>query len=878
MPQPSPDLSLRISVLNAQGQHLGGTVDLELTPKGGGESKIIKGADASQDIDIGGLQRGQDIQYDITVTPTGSLGVGKADSVNVPASGVGTARVVVGTASRDTAIVVPPSNTIQGSLAFDTGLPAAGIAVKVYNIAFGGKAALLGSTTSDPQGKYSVPYAPPSATQPNLQVRVADPAGKEITISGTKFNADQRQTLNLVVPSAALPLAPEFQRLSADVGTAIGSIAQVGQAQESGGRQDLTLLSQSTRWDARLVALAASAAQQTATTGLGQDVLYALFRVGLPTDPALLATVSSTAVQQALSKASKSGIVNLTDQQITASTATFQNFATKTLLSSTAAGAASTFSDIAASHFKDNPTQQAAFANLFFNQPAGSNLWTEAAKLKIPQATVDSLRLQGKFLYLTFNNAVLAQQLQQEVGSLANLAAIADKDYHQPSTWQTALKAAAGTGGDKALDALIPPVYTGTTTADRLSAYSADLARKVRVSFPTRVVARMAENKEFAIDPKTMGTVGKFLRAASTLGYDLGRTPLNAFMTNSAKNLPALDDPSKEVVKSLHRIFQVTPSTESMQAALSQGFTSANDIASYSRVDFLTKYGAAFPSGEAELVYAHSQTISSVTFNIFAQAKSLDNSAPVYALSSSPSDRQDSKNALVQRFPSMASLFGNLDFCQCEDCRSVLSPAAYFVDLLDLLGQNSAPNAAGNTPLDVLIGKGGGITGRRPDLAALPLTCSNTNTALPYIDLVNEILEYYIAHSNSLDAGAAYDTGSSTSADLIAEPQHVIPGVYSTTLKQTVYPLNLPFDLWLETVRGFLNYFKAPLAQVLDTLRPAGYAGAVHRCSCDAVLPRTDSFGVARNFAGGICRFHRHRHYQMVQAPRQLRDRSCRTG
>jgi hypothetical protein len=45
--------------------------------------------------------------------------------------------------------------------------------------------------------------------------------------------------------------------------------------------------------------------------------------------------------------------------------------------------------------------------------------------------------------------------------------------------------------------------------------------------------------------------------------------------------------------------------------------------------------------------------------------------------------------------------------------------------------------------------------------------------------------------------------------------------VYTNTLDKAVYPLGLPFDLWIETVRGFLNYFKTPLAQVLDTLRPA---------------------------------------------------------
>src|SRR5262249_20971060 len=161
---------------------------------------------------------------------------------------------------------------------------------------------------------------------------------------------------------------------------------------------------------------------------------------------------------------------------------------------------------------------------------------------------------------------------------------------------------------------------------------------------------------------------------------------------------------------------------------------------------------------------------------------------------------------------------GSLDFCQCEDCRSVLSPAAYFVDLLEFL-RKSGTNAKGYTPLDVLIGKDNTVTGRRPDLAALPLTCENTNTALPYIDLVNEVLEYYIAH-NSLDSGVAYDTGTASTADLSAEPQHTLAPVYNSTLKNAVYPLNLPFDLWIETVRGFLNYFKSPFSQVLDTIRP----------------------------------------------------------
>src|SRR6266851_7706507 len=112
-----------------------------------------------------------------------------------------------------------------------------------------------------------------------------DAAGKEITISATKFTAARSETLNLVVPARVQPLAPEFQRLSADLEKSIGNLGQLGQALENKTRKDLTLLNRATNWDARLVALAATAAQQTTTTGLGQDVLYALYRAGLPTDP-----------------------------------------------------------------------------------------------------------------------------------------------------------------------------------------------------------------------------------------------------------------------------------------------------------------------------------------------------------------------------------------------------------------------------------------------------------------------------------------------------------------------------------------------------------------------------------------------------------------
>src|SRR5206468_10770353 len=97
--------------------------------------------------------------------------------------------------------------------------------------------------------------------------------------------------------------------------------------------------------------------------------------------------------------------------------------------------------------------------------------------------------------------------------------------------------------------------------------------------------------------------------------------------------VPALDAAATRQVKTLHRLHQMTPSTESLQAAATIGFTSAYDVAKYSPDEFLVKYGAAFPPGEAQLVYKQSRTISSVTFNVFAAAKALESSPPTYGLS-----------------------------------------------------------------------------------------------------------------------------------------------------------------------------------------------------------------------------------------------------
>jgi hypothetical protein len=696
--------------------------------------------------------------------------------------------------------------SVEGRIVFAYGLPAAGITLRIYSRGFGGTETRLSEIKTDDQGYYALPYQP-GGKAANLEVRAVDAQGKEISLSATKYNAGKHEVLNLVAPASVQPLAPEYQRLTTDLNKQLGKLDDLAGAQENTERQDLTLLHQATGWDARFIALAAMAVKLNKDTGISQDVLYALFRAGLPTDKQQLANVSVEAIEKALGKAKVAGIVSLDDQHIAEAKIAFEKFAGTTRLTAKAPGALSSFGELLDKSGLTGDDRQKFESVYFTNQGAAADLWQKARSSGVSEAGINGLRLQGKLAYLTLNNAGLAESLQKEIGSPDNLMWLVKNDFYQAGTWKTRLNEQA-----------IPPAYTGTTAADRLDAYAADLARKVRLSFPTQIIGRMIEKGDLSLGKdhdKVKNNVLTFFQKVEELHLDfaLGRISVDAFVQqHQSEVFPGLAQADVEAatqsVKYLQRLYQITPTNEALKVASDLGFTSAYDIVAFPYEKFLDRFGDKFPAREeAELVYSKAQQVSAVTYNIATIARQIGSTPDMYATSPSAErggEREQAHANLIKHYPTLESLFGSLDFCECEHCRSVLSPAAYLVDLLQFLDTEKKP-------YDALIE-------RRPDLPNLPLTCENTNTSLPYIDVVNEILEYYVVNGNL--ANAVHDSGEATTPELLAEPQNILPEAYHI-LKDARYPLALPFDLWLETVRSFLDHFETPLWQVLEIFRPA---------------------------------------------------------
>ena len=202
----------------------------------------------------------------------------------------------------------------------------------------------------------------------------------------------------------------------------------------------------------------------------------------------------------------------------------------------------------------------------------------------------------------------------------------------------------------------------------------------------------------------------------------------------------------KKNLKRIERLFHLTSVYDQVKALMNAGIYSAQGAVRTGEPRFVASMSSAFGGDEAaRAVYqkARSQAGAATILRMMYSSEANAPTPRAVANWQASSAAIDSAAELAE----WEELFGSQDARRCEPCESVLSPSAYLVDLLELLQRHPADPAAplGKTARDVLLGDGTTTPGRRPDIAQIALTCTNTNTAMPYVDLVNELLERRIA-------------------------------------------------------------------------------------------------------------------------------------
>lgn len=248
--------------------------------------------------------------------------------------------------------------------------------------------------------------------------------------------------------------------------------------------------------------------------------------------------------------------------------------------------------------------------------------------------------------------------------------------------------------------------------------------------------------------------------------------------------------------RAYQRLSTVTETADELQALASHGFDSALSIGRQQYDLFEIKSGV--PGMKARKIWTTArESLADTSLSIVSIVDVIgDLFGKMYVSNQPPVE------AYLKKLAGFKDLFGNVSFCHCEECQSILGPAAYYVDLMKYIDENLRTQFAGhlNHPLDLKY--------RRPDLWTLELSCDNTNNRIPTLDIVNEVLENNIAKR----AGFVGD---------FANRPAVTSLVYRNTLPLRRDSLMQPFHLPLTRITSYMAGLEASHASIAQAAAAA---------------------------------------------------------
>lgn len=237
-------------------------------------------------------------------------------------------------------------------------------------------------------------------------------------------------------------------------------------------------------------------------------------------------------------------------------------------------------------------------------------------------------------------------------------------------------------------------------------------------------------------------------------------------------------------LKAMQRLVRLTNNLETAETLYKRGLHAAVQIASMPAHKFVAQYKDVFIpnslSAEAQAQQVHQKALARKSQAVLTYTAIAQHNAHHYRAT-----RFDNLSAATASsfdgVPSYQELFGDLDFCDCPDCRSIFSPAAYFVDLMRLQDHYITGTKEPHQ-----------LKTRRPDLWTTELSCDNTHTQVSKLEIVNKVLRNAW---ETLDKTATYEK-----------------------LATTHYPFNLPFNLPLTQIRQYLRQNKETLPKLWKSL------------------------------------------------------------
>jgi hypothetical protein len=374
-----------------------------------------------------------------------------------------------------------------------------------------------------------------------------------------------------------------------------------------------------------------------------------------------------------------------------------------------------------------------------------------------------------------------------------------------------------------------PPSIDGTGTASPAQVFASVVYARITRAYPTAALTSRIASAKLVPQDQQQPLVQFFTNNAS---LELVKNNIPVYLASQgAKAFTRIDQGAQAAVvanvRSLQRVLRVSPDPDVAQTLIDLGLTSATQIAVMGNQQFFLKATAAgMAKTEANKAFKAATQRYATVVSTYMQLNRGSLGLWPQGMGST-----DAFSAPIQQTvatdPTLTTLFGSQDYCETDDCTSILSPAAYLCDLLLWL-RNHPQNA--QTALDVL-------DGRRPDIRNLLLNCPNTDTELPYIDLVIELLADKIdppSDPNSTTNPIWKQTSANiTAAQLSAAPEYFNQTAF-VTLANANYPQSLPYSTGLDGLRTYLQQWNLPLWQLRQALLPLSGATVAQQAAVAA--------------------------------------------
>ncbi len=704
-------------------------------------------------------------------------------------------------------------------IAFDVDLRGAAIYGSVQSleeIQEKGGLEILGEAKTDRKGEYTIWFGQPDFQQAERDLADVVAYGVEESID------DTGSSTNTITGISRLAYKKEYERknrierldirLSSDRYQALTEYARILQEvtpflresdielqQLSTSEDQISFLSEEINWDlskVRALVLAADILQSNKKLDLNQELLYGLGSQQIPLNPFSLGSTSIATLKRSLSQAiALNSIATYTDDEIEAFCQQLHSLMIRASLDTTREDSNATprsFFNLALPDRQD--LQERLLMDYVNHEGSPDSFWDSIDQHPIfreqPELLLE-LDKVGQLALLFDHHLPLVEELwgRDDISKVSELLEIEDEEW---------LEILDRTG--------LPFTYREDESRDQMELYMRALQEKLNATYPTQKVAYMVNQRALQLqNPEVASEVTSFLNQQED--FDFRSSRIIDFEDQIAEISGNQRDAVIEELKGMQRIFQLSPTPEAMSKLSEIGLNSAFHISRIPRQSFMDQYGEQLGDEIAFNIYEKASYMQAR--NTYAYTKVNEMQFGITpGLIWGDKKKEEVQQIIEQYIPNWETLFGRLDICECEHCRSVFSPAAYLVDILQFL-KESTPNQDSPKKNPYMM-----MAKRRPDIAHLPLTCENTHTVIPYIDLVNEILEYYVVH-DKIEATAAHDTDEATTDELQAEPQYTLIDAYKK-LAQAVYPFSLPYHQPLDVIHQYMEHLDVDYANLIS--------------------------------------------------------------